>query len=82
MSESGVRVTCNFSVEKSRNGSWSANHLFLAKWQDESRILVHPETHYWCEVYEGKSSGRLLGNATTAAATRRGNQRSSASFRM
>ena len=79
VSDDYLTVFCTFSAEKSRNSSWNSNHLFLAKWQDETRILVHPATHYSCEAYDA-TSAHLLANETTAAASRRGNQRSSASF--
>lgn len=57
-------VICVFDTEKSSNVSWNSNHLFPAKWQDKTRILVHPRTHYVCEVYHLTSS-HLLANVTT-----------------
>lgn len=57
-------VICIFDTEKSSNSSWNANHLFPAKWQDKTRLLIHPRTHYVCEVYHLTSS-HLLANVTT-----------------
>jgi hypothetical protein len=57
-------VICVFDTEKSSNVSWNSNHLFPAKWQEKTKILVHPRTHYVCEVYHLTSS-HLLANVTT-----------------
>jgi hypothetical protein len=79
VSDDYLTVFCSFSAEKSRNSSWTSSHLFLAKWQDQSRILVHPLTHYHCEAFDA-ISGRMLANETTDAASRRGNQSVPESF--
>ncbi|KAI1309375.1 hypothetical protein HDE_00025 [Halotydeus destructor] len=67
-SDMALVVLCTYDAELASNGSWSSNHLFHRKWQDQTRILVHPRTQYICELFTA-ADGRLAANITVGLPT-------------
>lgn len=63
-SDTSLVILCTFDVELSSNTSWSSAHLFPRKWSDQTRLLIHPRTHYICEVYHLTAS-HLVANVST-----------------
>lgn len=63
-SDVALVVLCTYDSELGSNTSWSSGHLFLHKWQEQTRLLVHPRTVYVCELYHATSS-YLVSNVTS-----------------
>lgn len=63
-SDNSLVILCTFDVDLSNNTSWSSSHLFPRKWSDQTRLLVHPKTHYICEAYHLTAS-HLVANVST-----------------